>query len=497
MSELASGELLPPIYPLSEDGQMVVVTANKSGAVEGIQEAKQGKAFMPAVCGSVVAGELAAAFTMPEAAQQLRWDNLRINQPWEVLGWSLAAHDAVEPIHAILGPEEERQTSFEVRMYPPESAAEAALKVGALLEMEQDLPAEDRLVADMLRRNLLIGNPGELDSVPADYMKRLLRAAKPENGLEDLVYTMRTHHLAGDLVMAQKARADFINLKFEEGDTPEHNSTRSIAEAFNTVLNSSKSCDPDELNLMSLPYVDGNGERHFLRGPEIVHKAAELILSGKLRMQIGEIKALTMIGDQYEGFPKLYREYGYNLQNMYDGGMSSPLESKQRRNLLYRFEYDLAKTSLAVWNLFRIAENEYHTQPHTFRDVQNDLFLDDVDTRRPDELPASFIDPTLVLRKVDKVMVPIKFDIRANGRAVPTSANDPKPDYAPVPSLERLGVPKDVDVAHRYVDSGRVEQWWKLWAWELAEPEAAKDTQALTSKVVAAVRRSKGLATVG
>jgi hypothetical protein len=52
-------------------------------------------------------------------------------------------------------------------MYPSDSAAEAAIKVAALLEMERDLPDEDRPVAEALRRGLLIGNPGEVAGLPA------------------------------------------------------------------------------------------------------------------------------------------------------------------------------------------------------------------------------------------------------------------------------------------------------------------------------------------
>jgi hypothetical protein len=330
-------------------------------------------------------------------------------------------------------------------------------------------------------------------------MKRLLRRAQPENGMEDLLYTMRTHHAAGDVVMAQKARADFINLKFESGDSPDHLYTRQVADMFHVVLTSNKSCDPDALNRIALSYIDRNGEQQFMRGPEIVHNAAQLILSGKLTMQIGEIKSMTLIGDQYEGFDRADRKSGRNLQTFFsEKVMNEPANRILRRELLYKYEYDIAKTSLAVWNTFRIAENEYHTQPHTFRG-QGEL-IPDSDTRRPDELPDSFIDPTLVLREVEKVLVPIKFDIRANGRSVPTDASDPQPDYVPTPGLSKLGVPKEVDVAYVCVDNNRIERFWKLWAWELAEPEAAQDRQKLMSKVVAAVQRNRvresGLATV-
>jgi hypothetical protein len=162
MSEPVSGEFLPPIYYASEDGQFTVVTPGKCGDLQGKPEQSGNKGWMPAICGSVVGGEIAAAFTLDDKAQEQRWNDLREESPWEIVGWSLKAHDAVDQISTFLGPEHERRTGFEVRMYPSDSAAEAAIKVATLLEMEKDLPDSDRPVAEALRHGLLIGNPGEI-----------------------------------------------------------------------------------------------------------------------------------------------------------------------------------------------------------------------------------------------------------------------------------------------------------------------------------------------
>jgi len=319
MAELfTSRDLLPiefPLDPLGDEGFTRVVNANKSGEISPEEEGKekQKTGWSPAIFGSIFANEVDAALNLSEEEQQQRWEGLRIKSPWEYMRWSLLAYDAVEPLRDVLSPEDDAyifRSKSEIRMYLPKGAQWAARRVGALLQMEQHQPDEaTRPVSDALRRGLLIGNPGELTGQPANYLEQLMKNARPETEVDDLVYTMRTHHRAGSLAMFQNIRADLVNVQYEKDD----HESQQIGDLFLAVLGTGNACKPDDLNQIMMPYITADGEKQYLRGPEIVHRAAEYILNGKLKFQIGEIKTMTLIGDRYQDFDRIYTFNKLNL----------------------------------------------------------------------------------------------------------------------------------------------------------------------------------------
>ena len=371
----------------------------------------------------------------PTGEELMSWMIERYGEkPYRYLGWSAMMQYKYADIERMQRPGIGREVTRmrEMRLYMGEGAIESFRELAPIvLDEKKKTGGDDGPVALALRVYKGYLKPGEQDGLFDGRVEALTDLPISKDAFLSHTHKTRAMYLAheGDMAMSPNTRPDVVDLDYDEKDTE----AKCIAESFAAVLATGIGHDPDKLAEIRVPY-DGRGVEESMSAIQAVHQAAVAIESGRIKMTIRDYKFLTHLGKNDSRLDPVWREFGGDLNAIFDE------QTLQRHGAAYsklrefwlETQYDLFKSTLGMWNLFRIAENEYCK-------VHQDAAPADIDN--------------LLMNLIENEAVFIDFDARSKKGYV-VDGSEGKIEYKVEPKLELTAVPNKVTAAIKQAAKG-------------------------------------------
>lgn len=362
--------------------------------------------------------------------------------------WAERAARAIPDLYAALLPGEDEAAFVvpEAQIYLGKKYKKAAGILEASLENEQ---RSGDGTQGPIERALLTAAAFQLQGKRTGKFAKTLRewpesAALTKNAVRRLTQLTRTHLFikGGNMIAAPTSRPDILEFVYKKEDK----TARNAAEALSQVMQKNIGFDPERLYGETVYYteVDESSGKELqtpLSALDAVHWAAMLIAEGRLTPCVLDIKLQTHAGTKWANeLNPLWKKHDNDLTKIFSTKNLETMDPMYEvlRKHWQSMERDVAATVYSFLSFMRMTEREFRN-------------------RNPRE-HQPIIKWDVLAKAVRAAIVLVDFDISKPGEKLQHVEGEEVVDYETFPPMDEAGVPENVSVMLRPVESRRLQR---------------------------------------